>query len=284
MTDQTPATDRSATGMSDVAWSFERDHEGSRHTEGLVTILDLQAGLPDVIALRDWVLEALSPQPGQTAVDVGSGTGEDVQALALHIGHDGAAIGVEPHAQLRAEAERRAADAGSTARFVDGAADALPFDDESVDVLRCERVFQHLSDPDAAAVEFARVLRPGAAAAVVDSDWGTALIHPGDPEVIAKLHTHMLTAAMPNPMSARRLGGQLRRAGLVVTDVGSRALLREPEAATGPFARMMTQGAVRTGAVTQAEADALIDSLVASVESGDFHMSVTMFAYIVRKP
>jgi SAM-dependent methyltransferase len=284
MTDQTPATDPSATDTPDVAWSFERDHEGSRHTEGLVTVLDLQAGLPDVIALRAWVLEALSPQPGQTAVDVGSGTGEDVQALALRVGREGSAIGVEPHAQMRAEAERRAAAAGSTARFVDGAADALPFEDESVDVLRCERVFQHLSDPDAAAVECARVLRPGAVAAVVDSDWGTALIHPGDPEVIARLHMHMLTSAMPNPMSGRRLGGQLRRAGLVVTDVGSRALLREPEAATGPFAAMMTRGAVQTGAVTQAEADALIETLVASVESGEFHMSVTMFAYIARKP
>ena len=62
---------------------------------------------------------------------------------------DGRAIGVEPNAKLREIAEARAT-AAARVSFVAGLAGDLPLADGSVDVLWCERVLQHLSDPQAA--------------------------------------------------------------------------------------------------------------------------------------
>ncbi|MFE7418670.1 hypothetical protein [Rhodococcus sp. NPDC057529] len=53
---------------------------------------------------------------------------------------------------------------------------------------------------------------------------------------------------------------------------------------TGPLVQMMTASAVAEGAITAAQRDDLLDQLNAAARSGDFHMSVTMFAYLVRKP
>ena len=74
-----------------------------------IIVLDLQEQMPGVQRLRDWTLAALDPQPGERAVDVGSGTGTEVRRLAGLVGTDGEAIGVEPHPGMRAEAEIRAA-------------------------------------------------------------------------------------------------------------------------------------------------------------------------------
>ena len=118
---------------------------------GRLFVLDLQEQVPGVQRLRDWAVGVLAPRPGDVAVDVGCGTGAEVRRLAGLVGPGGRAVGVEPDPALRAEAERRAATESSRATYVDGDAAALPFADGSVDLLRCERVFQHLSDPGAAA-------------------------------------------------------------------------------------------------------------------------------------
>lgn len=263
--------------------SFRADAIDPEHLQRLLMVLDIQAGLTGVRRLRAWADAALEAAEGNRAVDVGSGTGEPTQVLAGAVGITGEAVGVEPNSGLRAEAERRAATAGSAAGFVDGDAIALPFPDDSVDVLRCERVFQHLPEPDRATAEIARVLRPGGRAVVLDSDWATAILHPGDPEVVRATTTAMLRTAT-NPYSARRLPGLLTAAGLTVADIGSEALLQPPDAATGPLVRLMAQTAEADGAITPEQRERLLADLAASADRGAFFMSVTMFAVLARKP
>jgi SAM-dependent methyltransferase len=234
--------------------------------------------------LRDWALTALGPRPGEVAVDVGSGTGEDVQAIAQAVGTPGRAVGVEPHPGIRAEAVRRAAAAGSAATFVAGDASALPFEDGSVDVLRSERVWQHLGDPAAAAREVARVLSPRGRAAIMDTDWATMLQSHGDPHVIDRLRGATLRR-MANPFSGRHLRRLLVEAGLEVDhDMGSTALIFPLEALRRPG--MMQQNlalAVAEGSVTQAEADRHLAEVLAAAEAGTLHVSVTMFCAVARR-
>ena len=134
-----------------------------------------------------------------------------------------------------------------------------------------------------AAAEVARVLRRGGRAVIVDSDWGTAIVHPGEPEMLHRIMGVMLSHTA-NPHSGRRLPGQLTAAGLVVEDIGTEALIQDPDDATGTLAQMMTVDAVAEGAITEAERVELLERLTAAARIGDFHMSVTMFAYLVRKP
>ena len=258
---------------------------GDAQTERLSMLLDLQAAQPAVIRLRDWAFERLAPAPGETAVDVGSGTGANTARLAATVGPGGSATGVEPNPALREVATRRAQATGSTAVFVDGTAGALPLPDASVDVLVCERVLQHVDDPDAAVREFARVLRPGGRVALLDSDWATGITHPGDPDVLARYRAFQLTQ-WANPFSGRLLKGQLLAAGLAVDpDIGSSALVLPDEALReGGMLAMSGAAAVQAGVVTQAEVDALVDGVAAASASGEAFVSVTMFAVIGRRP
>lgn len=258
---------------------------GDAQTQRLTMLLDVQAAQPGVVRLRDWALERLAPAPGETAIDVGSGTGAVVVRLAGHVGPQGRAVGIEPNPALREVAAARAESIGSTAAFLDGAADEIPLEDASVDVLVCERVLQHLDDPEAAVREFSRVLRPGGRVAILDSDWSTIIVHPGDPDVLDRYRTFSWSR-WPNPFSGRLLRGQLLAAGLEVDpDIGSSALLMPDEAVRGGgMLALSAEDAVASGAVTREELDAVIADLNAAVDRGDAFVSVTMFAAIGRQP
>ena len=273
------------TEMSFAPTAFQRTHvpkDADAELAALLFVLDLQAALPSVQRIRDWVLDVLAPQPGETAVDVGSGTGSEVVRLARLVGPGGRAVGVEPQSALRAEAVRRAA--GTTAEFTDGDALALPFDDGSVHVLRCERVWQHLDDPDQAAREVARVLAPSGRAAIVDSDWATAVVHPGDPDVHRRLNEAM-RRRMPNALSGRYLRIRLQAAGLEVdADIGSTALVMPDEFLARPVMLGVSADlAVEEGAIARAEADELLGAVSDAAGRGEAFMSVTMFAAVARK-
>ncbi|MEU6186880.1 methyltransferase domain-containing protein [Nocardia sp. NPDC047038] len=249
----------------------------------LVDVRDLQAALPGIRRLRTWAHEALALRPGEHAVDIGSGTGSEVITFAEAVGPNGSAVGVEPDPQLLASAERRAAQAGSTAKFHSGDAYGVPFGADCFDAVLCERVFQHLTAPARAANEIARVLRPGGRVVVVDSDWGTAIVHPGDRRVVREV-IDTLVSATTNPLSGRRLPGLLTKAGLVVDDIGSEALVQDRSVGAGSLITRISAMAVARGAITEAERDRLLADLDAGAANGDIHLSVTMFAVLAHKP
>lgn len=243
-----------------------------------IAALDQQSRLPGISRLRAWSLAVLGLKPGERVLDIGSGTGEHARLLAEAVGETGEAIGLDPNDGMRTEAARRA----PRARFVAGTAYDLPFEDGSLDAVTCERLFQHLEDPDRATREIARVLRPGGRMVITDTDWGTVIIHPGDPD-IARVVTEAMRGGIANPFAARRLAGHVQRAGLTVDDIGSQALVQSPSAATGPLVRMLGRMAVDRGVIDAEGCEQFLADLAAGAESGDFHMSVTMFAVLARR-
>ncbi|MET9489341.1 methyltransferase domain-containing protein [Nocardia sp. NPDC006630] len=259
------------------------DRFDSDGQDQLVDVQDLQAALPGIRRLRNWAHEALATQAGESAVDIGSGTGSEVFTFADLVGPDGTAIGVEPDPGLRAAAERRAAQSGSAAKFASGDAYGLPFGSDTFDVALCERVFQHLTSPARAAAEIARVLKPGGRVVVLDSDWGTAVVHPGDRNVVHEVIETMI-ARTTNPFAGRRLAGQLTQAGLVVDDIGSHALIQDGGIGAGALVARIADMSVARGSITVPQRDQLIADLEAGAATGDIHLSVTIFAVLAHKP
>ncbi|MEO1232374.1 MAG: methyltransferase domain-containing protein [Myxococcota bacterium] len=100
--------------------------------------------------------------PGETVLDIGSGSGMDLLLAARAVGPEGRAIGVDMTEAMRAKA-RAAAEALGLAQVEVRAGDALelPVEDASVDVVISNGVINLVPDKNRAFSEIARVLRPG---------------------------------------------------------------------------------------------------------------------------
>ncbi|HEV3120569.1 MAG TPA: methyltransferase domain-containing protein [Isosphaeraceae bacterium] len=106
-----------------------------------------------------WLARALRGKRGLSALDVGCGTGFTAARLASRL-EIGEVIGLDPSREALMQARRHGC------HWVRGSALDLPFASESIDIVTCFDVFQHLLDgADAtAASEIRRVLRPGGVA------------------------------------------------------------------------------------------------------------------------
>jgi SAM-dependent methyltransferase len=101
--------------------------------------------------------------PAGLVLDAGCGDGIDVANMALRNGVE--VVGVELSGAGVAHAWRRAGHL-SHAHVVQGDLCRLPFPDATFDAVYSYGVLHHISRPDAAARELARVARPGASIAV----------------------------------------------------------------------------------------------------------------------
>ncbi len=149
-------------------------------------------------------------------LDVGCGPGTITLDLAEAVG-PGIVIGVEdveePLTAARNAATRRG---DQRTRFELGDAMALPFEDDSFDVVHAHQVLQHLADPVGALREMVRVCRPGGWIAARDADYAAMTWFPELPE-LEEWRTIYRAAARANgaePDAARRMRTWAMRAEL----------------------------------------------------------------------
>jgi SAM-dependent methyltransferase len=100
-------------------------------------------------AAVDWLL----PAGARTVLDLAAGTGKLTRAL---VARGLEVVAVEPLAEMRATL----AAALPEVRALEGTAEAIPLPDASVDAIKVAQAW-HWVDPERAAAEAARVLRPG---------------------------------------------------------------------------------------------------------------------------
>ena len=105
------------------------------------------------------ILAVTGAAPGRTLLELGAGTGKLTREL---VGSGARVIALEPVAGMREVLARTA----PRAEPLDAVAEAIPLADGSVDAVVAAQCF-HWFSPKAAAAEVARVLRPGAAAALI---------------------------------------------------------------------------------------------------------------------
>ena len=131
-----------------------------------------RAQLADALTpVREWLIGALGPQPGETVLELGAGTGETGFEAAAILGEDGRLISTDFSPEMVEVARRRGTELGLgnvDYRVID--AERIELDSGSVDGVLCQSTYMLVADPAAALAETRRVLRPGGRLAL--SVWG----------------------------------------------------------------------------------------------------------------
>jgi ubiquinone/menaquinone biosynthesis C-methylase UbiE len=178
--------------------------------------LESVANLPEVRAWRASALDLLALAHGMRVLDAGCGLGDVARELATLVGPGGGVTAVDLSRQMIDAA--RAIDDGSGVVYEQADVTDLPFAANSFDRVRCERVLQHLSDPDAAIGELARVTVPDGVICVLDTEWRSAAVDVDDSSLVDAVFAMMDTVS-PQPAIGRTLRRRMVRAGLVDVEV-----------------------------------------------------------------
>ena len=122
-------------------------------------------------------------KPTDTILDVGCGPGTitaDFAALAF----EGKVIGSDAVESVLFQASDYAASRGLTnVTFQKDDANALPFEDDTFDIVHCHQVLQHVKNPVAILKEMRRVAKPGGIVAAREADYMTFAWYPEPPEI-----------------------------------------------------------------------------------------------------
>lgn len=164
-------------------------------------------------------------RPGLHVLDLGSGTGYPAILAAQTVGVDGSVVGIDLAEQMLTVAERKATRLGlRNVTFKVGDVTTLPFESASFDAVTSRFCLMFLPEIPRAAVEIARVLRPGAW--VATAVWSAPEKNPSIGLSMAAVK-QVIDLPPPDPMAPGifRLAqpgdfaGMLERAGLTdITD------------------------------------------------------------------
>lgn len=121
-------------------------------------------------AFRERLTEIVALKRGDSALDVGCGTGSLAITAKRRVGDSGVVVGIDASPEMIERAKQKALNAGVEARFETAVVEALPFPDASFDVVFSTLMLHHLPRPvrEQCAREMRRVAKPEGRILAVD--------------------------------------------------------------------------------------------------------------------
>jgi ubiquinone/menaquinone biosynthesis C-methylase UbiE len=239
---------------------------------------------PEIVNQRLRTLLALGLRRGESILDVGCGTGLLLEQEALAVGSEGHAEGVDTSADMLALAETRC-EGLVQVNLQRGSADSLNFDDAFFDALSCTQVLLYVEQLERALVEYHRVLKPRGRIAIIETDWGGAIMNSGDLKVTQAIF-NAWSDEVHNSHLPRRLAPLLRAAGFGGIRVEAIPVVNASYTENS-FSAGMLKGfantAVRLQVLSRAQADGWLADLEARAARDEYFFCVNRFLFTATK-
>lgn len=161
--------------------------------------------LSDFIEYKNKSYQLLRIQSGQQILDVGCGIGFDVKRMSSITGKSGKVVGLDSSITILKRAKELSFNWPFPIEFINGTIYDLPFQNQSFDGVRVDRVFQHLENLTNALDEVKRIINRDGIIVLCEPDWETLSID-SDNQVQTRRITNFLTHFIPN----KSIGSQLQ--------------------------------------------------------------------------
>ncbi len=261
--------------------------DASGEADRLIQVLEDADATPGWPELRQQWLDFAGAGPGQAILDVGCGTGVVTRDLAKRVGETGRVVGVDASRRLIDEAVRRARERGLSGRVEFRSADgaALPFSGGSFDLVIASALFGHIPNAMEVLSEMVRVARPGGTVLVFDHDIDMIVINSADRDLTRRIVHAYCDRYFTSGWAGRELYAMFRQAALEQIRI---LPLTHTSTEFGPhwqrMADRLSSVAVKTGVVSEKEAEAWRADLEQKGREGRFFASRGYFCVRGRKP
>ena len=239
---------------------------------------------PDVVAQRCQVLKTLELREDERVLDVGSGPGLLAYDMAASVGRDGRMCGIDISEDMLKMSRRRCADQPWT-EFQRADATNLPYPDHSFDAAVSTQVYEYVADIPVALAELYRVTRPGGRVVVLDTDYGSLVIHTESEarmeQVLSAWGDHFVHAGLP-----RTLSRQLCDAGFTIRQRDVIPMFN-PEYHDNTYGKrlldIIASFAVGRKGVSREETDGWLAEFASLGKQGKFFFSLNRYLFVADK-
>lgn len=250
----------------------------------LIARLESRGGDAVFSRLFDQYVERLRFSRSAKVLEVGCGTGTFARRLARRETFFGPIVGVDQsptfimtatELALKERVDRRA-------EFHVGDAHELDFPNASFDVVIAHTLISHVSDPQRALQEMARVLRPGGTLVVFDGDYNSLTYACVDRDLGRKMDMALTHATFNNPWVMRELPSLIAQLGLTLKDAWADVVA---EIGHGSyfltFAETYAPVVTQAGLLSDQEVVAWLDAQHQSAAAGTLFAACNYYTYFV---
>lgn len=255
--------------------------------DALIARLEARGKHPRFMAMMREYLDTMEIDSCRMVLDIGCGTGVAARSVARRKGFAGRITGLDLSPYLVAAAKRFSEQEGidNIVEFQTGDSHSLGLSDGTFDAVVAHTLISHVDDPREVLREMARVVRRGGKIAIFDGDYASITFANDDVEKGRATDELIIKALVTNPRVMRQMPQLLQEAGLtlaaafsyVVADIGKTDFW-----ASGlqSFIRLLP----RAGAMTEAEAQAWVASMLRRSEQAQFFGATNFYGYIAIRP
>ncbi len=261
--------------------------DASEEVDRLIQILEERGASTQLAELRSRWLDFADVRPGYRILDLGCGTGVVARDLGQRVGEQGRVVGVDPSRHLIQEAVRRVKGQGLEGRIEFRSADGavLPFPDGSFELVVAATVFSHIPHGLQVLAEMTRVTRSGGMVVVFDHDIDTIVMNASDRELSRRIIHAYCDRYFTSGWAGRELYGLFRQVSL--EDICILPLVLSSMEFGAYWQQVIERSstvAVKTGAVSQEEADKWRADLEQKGREGRFFGCRNYYCLRGRKP